>query len=149
MPKKMGRVKRNPNNPFERGKDIEYIPLRIVARRLQEIQDGPNKGTRGEHFRVVWEGFPLEKDDTREPIENKYGHEHIVREYEVWLKDHIIRPSLPRQILTPSPIVFWVLVYFMRVRNASPVYESRKSKVQGTKTPVLTTQNIFPPGNAH
>jgi len=90
MPKKVKtkRVMRTPNNPFESSKDTEYTPLRIVARRLQEIQAGPNKGKNGEHFRVVWEGFSQEKDETWEPIENLYGHEHLVNDYEVWLKAH-------------------------------------------------------------
>jgi hypothetical protein len=35
---------------------------------------------------VVWEGYPLKKDYTWEPIENLYGHEDLVQTYDQWLK---------------------------------------------------------------
>ncbi len=34
---------------------------------------------------VIWEGYPLKKDYTREPIENLYGQEEL-QTYEKWLK---------------------------------------------------------------
>jgi hypothetical protein len=35
---------------------------------------------------VVWEGYPLKKDYTWEPIENLYDQEELVETYEKWLK---------------------------------------------------------------
>ena len=35
---------------------------------------------------MVWEGYPLKKDYTWDPIENLYGHEDLVQTYEQWLK---------------------------------------------------------------
>ena len=35
---------------------------------------------------MVWEGYPLKKDYTWDPIENLYGHEDLTQTYEQCLK---------------------------------------------------------------
>ena len=52
----------------------------------QEISAGINKGRKSDHYLVVWEGYPQQKDYTWEPIENLYGHEDLAQTYEQWLK---------------------------------------------------------------
>jgi hypothetical protein len=44
------------------------------------------KGRKVDHYLVVWEGYPLQKDCTWEPIENVYDQEELVQTYEKWLK---------------------------------------------------------------
>ena len=39
---------------------------------------------KSDHYLVIWEGYPLKKDYTWEPIENLYGHEELVETYEQW-----------------------------------------------------------------
>ena len=41
---------------------------------------------KSDHYLVIWEGYPLKKDYTWEPIENLYGQEELVESYEKWLK---------------------------------------------------------------
>ena len=78
---------RTPTNPFEAAGTVEvFVPKEIIARRIQAIFAGPNKGRKAEHYLVVWEGYPLKKDYTWEPIENLYGHEDLAETYEQWLK---------------------------------------------------------------
>ena len=65
------KVVRTPTNPFEAAGTIEvFVPKEIIARRIQQILRGPNKGRKADHYLVVWEGYPLKKDYTWEPIEN-------------------------------------------------------------------------------
>jgi hypothetical protein len=81
------KVVRTPTNPFEAAGTIEvFVPKEIIARRIQHIFAGPNKGRKADHYLVVWEDYPLEKDYTWEPIENLYGHEDLAQTYEQWLK---------------------------------------------------------------
>jgi hypothetical protein len=49
-----------------------FVPKEIIARRIQDI--------------FVWEGYPLQKDYTWDPIENLYDQEELVETYEKWLK---------------------------------------------------------------
>ena len=81
------KVVRTPTNPFEAAGTVEvFVPKEIIARRIQHIFAGPNKGRKADHYLVVWEDYPLEKDYTWEPIENLYGHEDLAQTYEQWLK---------------------------------------------------------------
>ena len=81
------KVVRTPTNPFEAAGTIEvFVPKEIIARRIQQIFAGPNKDRKADHYLVVWEDYPLEKDYTWEPIENLYGHEDLAQTYEQWLK---------------------------------------------------------------
>ena len=81
------KVVRTPTNPFEAAGTIEvFVPKEVIARRIQQIFAGPNKGRKADHYLVVWEDYPLEKDYTWEPIENLYGHEDLTQTYEQWLK---------------------------------------------------------------
>jgi hypothetical protein len=50
------------------------------------ISSGPNKDRKSDHYLVVWEDYPLQKDYTWEPIENLYDQEELVETYEKWLK---------------------------------------------------------------
>ena len=78
---------RTPTNPFEEADTVEvFVPKEIIDRRIQHIFADPNKGRKADHYLVVWEDYPLEKDYTWEPIENLYGHEDLVQTYEQWLK---------------------------------------------------------------
>ena len=78
---------RTPTNPFEVADTVEvFVPKEISDRRIQHIFAGPNKGRKADHYLVVWEDYPLEKDYTWEPIENLYGHEDLAQTYEQWLK---------------------------------------------------------------
>ncbi len=63
-----------------------FVPKEIIDRRNQDIFTGPNKGRKVDHYLVVWEGYPLQKDYTWEPIENLYDQEELVETYEKWLK---------------------------------------------------------------
>lgn len=82
------RVVRTHNNSFSASDNsIEYVPMRVIAMRIQAILHGANKGKRAEHYHVIWEGFPEEKDFTWEHLENLHGHEELVSDYEVWLKE--------------------------------------------------------------
>ena len=82
------RPRRTPDNPFlASDNSIEYVPLRVIAMRIQAIVHGANKGKKAEHYHVIWEGFPKEKDYTWEPLENLHGHEELVSDYELWLKE--------------------------------------------------------------
>ena len=65
------KVVRTPTNPFEAAGTVEvFVPKEIIARRIQAIFAGPNKGRKADHYLVVWEGYPLKKDYTWEPIED-------------------------------------------------------------------------------
>ena len=51
------KVVRTPTNPFEAAGTVEvFVPKEIIARRIQAIFAGPNKGRKAEHYLVVWEG---------------------------------------------------------------------------------------------
>ncbi len=66
-----------------------HVANEIIAKRIQEISAGPNKGRKsGYHFNlvVVWDGCPLKKDYTWEPIDNLYDHEELAETYEKWLQ---------------------------------------------------------------
>ncbi len=81
------KVVRTPTNPFETVDTVEvFVAKKIIARRIQHIFAGSNKGRKADHYLVVWEGYPLKKDYTWEPIENLYGHEDLAQTYEQWLK---------------------------------------------------------------
>ena len=41
---------------------------------------------KSDHYLVIWEGYPLKKDYTWEPIENLYDQEELAKTYEKWLK---------------------------------------------------------------
>ena len=59
------KVVRTPTNPFEEADTVEvFVPKEIIARRIQDIFGGPNKGRKSDHYLVVWEGYPLKKDYT-------------------------------------------------------------------------------------
>jgi hypothetical protein len=59
------KVVRTPTNPFETAGTVEvFVVKEIIDRRIQDIFD---------HYLVVWEGYPLKKDYSWEPIENLYG----------------------------------------------------------------------------
>ena len=80
------KVVRTPTNPFETAAHSEvHVPKDMIARRIQEIGEGPNKDRKSEYL-VVWEGYPLKKDYTWEPIENLYDQEELVETYEKWLQ---------------------------------------------------------------
>jgi hypothetical protein len=55
-------------------------------KRIQHIFAGPNKDREADHYLVVWEDYPLEKDYSWETIEHLYGHEDLAQTYEQWLK---------------------------------------------------------------
>ena len=85
------KVVRTPTNTFEVAGTVEvFVPKEIIARRIQHIFPGPNKGRKADHYLVVWED-PLEKDYTWEPIENLYGHEDLAQTYEQWLSSFLTR----------------------------------------------------------
>ena len=63
-----------------------FVPKEIIDRRIQDRFAGPNKDRKAHHYLVVWEGYPLKKDYTWDPIENLYGHEDLSQTYEQWLK---------------------------------------------------------------
>jgi len=68
------KVVRIPTNPFEVADTVEvFVPKEIIDRRIQDIFAGSNKGRKTDHYLVVWEGYPLKKDYTWDPIENLYG----------------------------------------------------------------------------
>ncbi len=73
------KVVRTLTNPFETDVTVEvFVPKEIIARRIQHIFAGPNKDRKADHYLVVWEDYPLEKDYTWESIENLYyGHEDL------------------------------------------------------------------------
>jgi hypothetical protein len=59
------KVVRTPTNPFEAAGTAEvFVPKEIIARRIQDIFAGPNKGRKADHYLVVWEGYPFQKDYT-------------------------------------------------------------------------------------
>ena len=59
------KVVRTPTNPFEVADTVEvFVPKEIIAWRIQHIFAGPNKGRKADHYLVVWEDYPLEKDYT-------------------------------------------------------------------------------------
>ncbi len=63
------KVVRTPINPFEVADAVEvFVPKEIIVRRIQHIFTGPNKGRKADHYLVVWEDYPLEKDYTWDPI---------------------------------------------------------------------------------
>jgi hypothetical protein len=78
---------RTPTNPFKSAGTSEvFVRKEIID---QDIFAGPNtdlKGRKADHYLVVWEDYPLQKDYTWEPIENLYGQEELVETYEKWLK---------------------------------------------------------------
>ena len=81
------KVVRTPTNPFEEADTVEvFVPQEIITRRIQHIFTGPCKGRKVDHYLVVWEDYPLEKDYTWEPIKNLYGHEDLTQTYEHRLK---------------------------------------------------------------
>ncbi len=50
------KVVRTPTNPFETADTSEvFVPKEIIARRIQDIFAGPNKGRKADHYLVVWE----------------------------------------------------------------------------------------------
>ena len=54
------KVVRTPTNPFEVADTVEvFVPKEIIARRIQDIFAGPNKGRKADHYLVVWEGYPV------------------------------------------------------------------------------------------
>ena len=64
------KVVRTPTNPFETAVTVEvFVPKEIIARRIQHIFAGPNKDRKADHYLVVWEDYPLEKDYTFEEPE--------------------------------------------------------------------------------
>ena len=72
------KVVRTPTNPFETADTVEvFVPKEIIVRRILDIFAGSNKGRKADHYLVVWEGYPLKKDYTWEPIENLYGHANL------------------------------------------------------------------------
>jgi hypothetical protein len=82
------KVVRTPTNPFETvGTTEVFVPKEIIARRIQDIFTGPNKDRKADHYLVVWEDYPLQKDYTWEFIENLYDQEELVETYEKWLKE--------------------------------------------------------------
>ena len=63
------KVVRTPTNPFEAADTAEvFVPQEIIDRRIQDIFTGPNKDRKADHYLVVWEGYPQQKDYTWEPI---------------------------------------------------------------------------------
>ena len=69
--------------PFEAADTADmFVPKEIIARRIQDICAESNKGRKADHYLVVWEGYPLKKDYTLEPVENLYGYEHLAQTYE-------------------------------------------------------------------
>ena len=78
---------RTPTNPFETvGTTEVFVPKKTITRRIQDICPGPNKDIKSHHYLVVWDGYPLKKDYTLEPIENLYGHEDLDQTYDQYLK---------------------------------------------------------------
>jgi len=83
---------RTPKNIFQvNSTEEEYIPVSIKARRIQKILHGPKKGQTADHYLVQWQGYEDPADETWEPIDNLYGHEDLVQEYEAWLKEENAR----------------------------------------------------------
>jgi len=64
-----------------------HVPKDIIARRIQDISAGPDKGRKTDHYLVIWKGYPLKKDYTWDPIENLYDQEELVQTYEKCLKE--------------------------------------------------------------
>ena len=90
------KVVRTPTNPFEVPDTVEvFVPKEIIDRRILDIFAGSNKDRKADHYLVVWEGYPLTKDYTWEPIENLYGHEDLAQTYEQWLKTENERLDSP------------------------------------------------------
>ena len=90
------KVVRTPTNPFETADTVEvFVPKEIIVRRILDIFEGSNKDRKADHYLVVWEGYPLKKDYTWEPIENLYGHEDLTQTYEQWLKTENERLDSP------------------------------------------------------
>jgi hypothetical protein len=57
------KIVRTPTNlfvPSANGED--FVPKDIIARRIQDICAGPNKGRKADHYLVIWEGYSLKKD---------------------------------------------------------------------------------------
>jgi hypothetical protein len=80
-------VRTTPTNPFEPAANAEVTVRKgIIARRIQEISAGMNKGRKSDHYLVVWEGYPLKRDHNWQPHENLYHHETLIETYEQWLK---------------------------------------------------------------
>ena len=45
---------RTPTNPFEEADTVEvFVPKEIIARRIQDIFAGPNKGRKADHYLVA------------------------------------------------------------------------------------------------
>ena len=64
------KVVRTPTNPFETADTVEvFVQKEIIDRRIQDTFPGSNKDRKADHYLVVWEGYPLKKDYTWEPIE--------------------------------------------------------------------------------
>ena len=48
------KVVRTPTNPFETAGNVEvFVPKEIIARRIQDILAGPNKGRKADHWKVT------------------------------------------------------------------------------------------------
>ena len=74
---------RTPTNLVESAITAEvHFPKDIITRRIQDICAGPNKVRKVDHYLVIWEGYPLKKDYTWDPVENLYGQEELVETYE-------------------------------------------------------------------
>ena len=59
------KVVRTPTNPFETVGTVEvFVPKEKIARRIQDIFAGPNKCRKADHYLVVWEDYPQQKDYT-------------------------------------------------------------------------------------
>jgi hypothetical protein len=71
---------RTPTNPFETADTVEvFVPKEIIDRRIQDITKTEKLiiDRKADHYLVVWEGYPLKKDYTWDPIENLYVIERL------------------------------------------------------------------------
>ena len=68
-------VTRTYRNPFEKSKSkqTEFFVSEVKDKRMTK---------NGHEFLLGWYDFPLEKDDTLEPITNLTGMEHMICEFQ-------------------------------------------------------------------
>ena len=67
-------VTRTSKNVFEKSKsNTQYFVREVKGRRMTK---------NGVEFLIGWSDFPLDKDDTWEPITNLPGSEHMITEFQ-------------------------------------------------------------------
>ena len=79
-------VTRTSKNVFEKSKsNTQYFVREVKGRRMTK---------NGVEFLIGWRDFPLDKDDTWEPITNLPGSEHMIAEFQKhWQEEYKIKTS--------------------------------------------------------